>query len=266
MRSIGECQPEVIDDILKLSTVVDDLTQKDTLYVDCEGENLSRYGALYTVQIYDGNPQRRVYLVDVDILGKSAFDSISTMGNTLRSLLETKRLVFFDPRGDIDVLWNLFHVMPDNVLCLQLAEIAYRRRTEKNRANWEPPFVNGLAKCIDRYCKESLTRNEIALKTRISSELKAGNFQYSDFMLSNTKNSQDMRIYACVDVLCLPELEKRVWQGRLCSGGEKWVFENSRSRSVRAKEYVGQDVFGSRSNTIPPRFSYTHHKGPLCSC
>ncbi|KAK3831951.1 MAG: ribonuclease H-like domain-containing protein [Linnemannia gamsii] len=266
MNSIIECQPEVIDDVLKLSTVVDDLVQKDILYVDCEGDKLSRYGTLYTVQIYDGNPQRRVYLVDVDILGKSAFDSISAMGSTLRSLLETKRIVFFDPRGDIDALWNLFRVMPDNVLCLQLAEVAYRRRIEKNRANWEPHFVHGLARCIDRYCVESLTRNEIAIKASVSSELKAGNFQYSDFMLSNTKNNQDMRTYACVDVLCLPELEKRVWQGTLCSGGEKWVLENSRSRCARAKGYVGQEVFGSRNNAIPPRFSYTHHKGLLCKC
>lgn len=266
MTFISECQPEVIDDVLKLSTVVDDLAQKDTLYVDCEGENLSRYGALYTVQIYDGNPQRRVYLVDVDRLGKSAFDSISTKGNTFRSLLESKRLVMFDPRADIDALWNLFQVMPDNVLCLQLAEIAYRRRAEKNRADWEPSFVAGLAKCIDRYCAKSLTRNEIAIKARVSSELKAGKFQYGDFVLSNTKNSQDMRTYACVDVLCLPELEKRVWQSGLCAGGQRWVLENSRSRCVRAKEYVGQEVFGSRNNTIPPRFSYTHHKGLLCRC
>ncbi|KAG9319337.1 hypothetical protein KVV02_004632 [Mortierella alpina] len=265
MTSISACQPEVIDDVLMLSAAVDELSQKDTLYVDCEGDKLSRYGALYTVQIYDGNPQRRVYLVDVDILGASAFDSVSTLGNTLRSLLETKRLVFFDPRGDIDALWNLFQVMPGNVLCLQLAEIAYRRRT-KTRAIWEPSYVNGLGKCIDQYCRGSLTRNEIAIKARVSSELKAGRFQYSDFKLSNSNDSQDMRIYACADVLCLPELEKTFWQGSLCSGGEQWVLENSRSRCARAKEYVARDVFGSKKNAIPPPFSYTHHTGLVCRC
>ncbi|KAF9290204.1 hypothetical protein BGZ68_007675 [Mortierella alpina] len=266
MGPLNECQPEVVDDIQKLSAAIDDLSQKDTLYVDCEGDRLTRYGTLYTVQIYDGNPQRRVYLVDIDTLGRAAFDSISTKGNTLRSLLETKRVVFFDPRADIDALWNLFQVMPSNVLCLQLAEIAYRRRTEKSSAAWEPPFVSGLGKCIDLYCRGSLTRNEIAIKTKVSSELRAGRFQYSDFKLSNTKNSQDMRTYACVDVLCLPELERRIWQGKLCSGGERWVLENSRARCGRAKEHVAPEVFGSRSNTIPPRFTYTHHTGLVCKC
>ncbi|KAF9283093.1 hypothetical protein BGZ68_005579 [Mortierella alpina] len=265
MAPITECQPEVIDDVLKLSAAVDDLSEKDTLYVDCEGDNLSRYGALYTVQIYDGNPQRRVYLVDVDILGPSAFDSVSTKGHTLRSLLQTKRILFFDPRADVDALWNMYQVMPDNVLCLQLAEIAYRRRT-KTRPSWEPSYVNGLGKCIDHYCRGSLTRNEIAVKIKVSSELKAGKFQYSDFKLSNTTNIQDMLTYACADVLCLPELERRFWQGELCSGGQKWVLENSRSRCARAKEYVGQDVFRSKNNAIPPRFSYTHHTGLVCKC
>ncbi|KAF9949511.1 hypothetical protein BGZ70_001755 [Mortierella alpina] len=261
--TINECQPEVIDDVEKLSAAVDDLSQRDTLYVDCEGDRLSRYGALYTVQIYDGNPQRRVYLVDVDVLGESAFDSVSTLGNTLRALLETKRLMFFDPRADVDALWNLYQVMPGNVLCLQLAEVAHRRRT-KPYASWEPTYVNGLAKCIDLYCRGTLTRNESAIKTRVSLELKAGRFQYSDFKLSSPKSSQDIRTYACVDVLCLPELEKRVWQGTLCSGGERWVLENSSSRCARAKGYVGQEVFRSKNNAIPPAFSYKHHEGLLC--
>ncbi|KAF9408763.1 hypothetical protein BGZ94_002193 [Podila epigama] len=232
MRVTRECQPEVIDNVQKLSAAVDDLSQKDTLFVDCEGDQLSRYGALYTIQIYDGNQQRRVYLVDVEALGQSAFDSVSEKGNTLKSLLETKRIVFFDPRGDVDALWNLFHVMPRNVLCLQLAEVAYRRRREKRREDWEPPYLNGLVKCIDRFCSNSLTRNEIAIKTRVSSALKAENFQHSDFILSKTKNNRDMQIYACVDVLCLPELEKRVWEDRLCSGGKRWVLEHSRARYV----------------------------------
>ncbi|KAF9558670.1 hypothetical protein EC968_006889 [Mortierella alpina] len=221
MRLISECLPEILDDIQKLSAAVDDLSQKNTLYVDCEGDNFSHYGALYTVQIYDGNSQRPVYLVDVDTLGKSAFDFVSTLGNTLRSLPETKRLVFFDPRADVDALWNLFQVMSGQAICLQLAKIAYRRRKDKINADWEPPFVSGLAKCIDRYCAESLTRNDIAVKARVSSELKAENFRYSDFKLSNTRNSQDVRTYACIDVLRLPELEKRVWQDKLCSGGKR---------------------------------------------
>ena len=107
VRSVGECQAEVVDDVQKLSAAVDDLAVKSTLYVDCEGEDLSRYGALYTVQIYDGGPERRVYIVDIDKLGMSAFSSVSANGTTLRALLEVKRVVMFDPRSDVDALWNL---------------------------------------------------------------------------------------------------------------------------------------------------------------
>lgn len=263
-------QPIIVSTETGLKEAISKLNKADTLYMDCEGDNLSRHGKLYTIQLYDGNPERLVYIIDMRSLpealslqvesehdGASAGE-VSACSVTLKDLIEHKRVVMFDPRSDVDALYHHYNVMPRYMVCLQLVEIAYRRRVDKRNKIWEPPYVSGLTKAITQYCRSSVTPEEKRIKARISDQLKNGLFKYEDFILSSSSpTDQDTVIYSCVDVLCLPELESKLWP-QLCLGGQKWVLHHSMQRCHRAYEDITAEMIKSRSNTIPPRFDYNH--------
>jgi hypothetical protein len=58
-----------------------------TLYLDLEGNRLSRHGTISLITILI-HPQRVVRLIDVLVLGKPAFTTASNNGKTLKSILE----------------------------------------------------------------------------------------------------------------------------------------------------------------------------------
>jgi exonuclease 3'-5' domain-containing protein 1 len=75
------------------------------LFIDIEGADLSRSGSIAIIQVVVP-PQKRVCLVDIHILKAEAFDTPSTSGLTLRTILESGQFpkVFFDIRNDSDAL------------------------------------------------------------------------------------------------------------------------------------------------------------------
>ena len=90
------------------------------LAVDCEGDSLSRKGALTIITVAT---EEKVYIFDVLKLGQLVFTS------GLREILEDKSLakLTFDCRQDSDALWHQFEVKLSGVLDLQLLEVIYRR-------------------------------------------------------------------------------------------------------------------------------------------
>jgi exonuclease 3'-5' domain-containing protein 1 len=116
-----------------------------SLYIDLEGNNLSRKGTLSLVTILV-EPRHTVHLIDVTGLGKQAFQVTgpSPDERTLKSILESQDIVkvFFDIRNDSDALFGLFGVRVAGIEDVQLMELASR--------NFSKRFINGLAKCIER--------------------------------------------------------------------------------------------------------------------
>jgi exonuclease 3'-5' domain-containing protein 1 len=110
-------------------------TTPPSLYIDLEGVELSRRGTISIMQIYV-LPARHTYLLDIHVLGTSAFTP------ALKSILESPSVpkCFFDVRRDADALYNLFGVSMAGIWDLQLMELATRPGRKQ--------CVNGLARCI----------------------------------------------------------------------------------------------------------------------
>ena len=92
------------------------------LAVDCEGNSLSRKGALTIITVAT---EEKVYIFDVLKLGQLIFTS------GLSEILEDKsrNKLMFDCRQDSDALWHQFQVKLSGVLDLQLLEVIYRRES-----------------------------------------------------------------------------------------------------------------------------------------
>lgn len=140
-------QPTLIDNVADLSLLLDRIAayggQSPALYIDLEGNNLSRDGTLSLVTIFV-DAEDKVYLIDVTVLKNAAFDTESPDGHTLKDILESEHIikVFFDIRNDSDALFALHGVRVDGIHDLQLMELASRDFSKR--------CINGLAKCIER--------------------------------------------------------------------------------------------------------------------
>lgn len=135
-----------IDTLPALSKVVDALTglpvDRPSLYIDLEGQNLSRYGTISILQIHV-RPTNTTYLIDVQSLGGKCFSTPGEARWTLKAILESPYIpkVFFDVRSDSDALFVIFDITLNGVVDLQLMEFATRPHQEKK-------WVQGLEKCV----------------------------------------------------------------------------------------------------------------------
>lgn len=127
---------------------VSDMTTEPVIGVDLEGMALSRFGPLCLVQLCLGEDPSTVFVVDVHVLGRLAFDLCTPDGWSLRSVFASPKIVkvWFDPRNDTDALYHQFGVTVDRCFCLQLAEVAYRRSR-----NISVHFVLSLPKTLSIY-------------------------------------------------------------------------------------------------------------------
>ena len=104
-----------------ISELKEKIAERNTLLaVDCEGDSLSRKGALTIITVAT---EEKVYIFDVLKLGQLVFTS------GLREILEDKsrEKLTFDCRQDSDALWHQFKLKLSGVLDLQLLEVIYRR-------------------------------------------------------------------------------------------------------------------------------------------
>jgi hypothetical protein len=62
-----------------------------SLAIDIEGVDLCRYGRVAILQIMS-NSSPTVWLIDVTVLGREAFDHIDTHGRSLRAILENANI------------------------------------------------------------------------------------------------------------------------------------------------------------------------------
>jgi exonuclease 3'-5' domain-containing protein 1 len=82
----------MIESLSALKTFIDSLPDckgpVPSLYIDLEGNNLSRKGTLSLVTILV-EPRHTVHLVDVTGLGEQAFHVAGSDGRTLKKILES---------------------------------------------------------------------------------------------------------------------------------------------------------------------------------
>jgi exonuclease 3'-5' domain-containing protein 1 len=131
----------LISSVPELEAFLSSIPPSSTLYLDLEGNCLSRHGtiSLITVLIH---PQNVVRLIDVLVLGKQAFTTASNDGKTLKSILEDPGIpkYIWDVRNDADALWALYHVGLAGVIDIQLLENASRAG--------DKTYIRGLDKSV----------------------------------------------------------------------------------------------------------------------
>lgn len=206
-----------------------------SLYIDLEGNNLSRNGTLSLVTILV-EPRHTVHLVDVTGLGQQAFETASPDGKTLRHILESQEMVkvFFDIRNDSDALFGLFGIRVGGIEDIQLMELASR--------GFQKRFINGLAKCIERDSTLSFAekREWKASKEKghklFDPELGGGYAVFDARPLST-----DIQKYCVQDVIHMPAL-RELYRSKLCDAWWRKIEVETSARIdlSQSKTFNGQ--------------------------
>jgi exonuclease 3'-5' domain-containing protein 1 len=108
-----------------------------------EGVKLGRHGSISIISLYV-LPRKKIYLIDIHRLGKTAFSTINSSATSLKTILESPTIpkTIFDIRNDSDALFSHYEISVDGIKDLQLMELATRKGSKD--------FVAGLAKCIEK--------------------------------------------------------------------------------------------------------------------
>jgi exonuclease 3'-5' domain-containing protein 1 len=210
-------EAEIIDTAAALKSFLDGLPQDNTkpnLFIDLEGNNLSRHGTLSLITVLV-EPRHTVHLIDVHTLGNQAFTLASTANGatTLKNILESVAIakVFFDIRHDSDALYSLYGISVGGIEDLQLMELASRKGDKS--------AVSSLSKCVERDAAISTAEKQ---KWRAIKEEgralfdSARNGSYAVF--DQRPLSPTVERYAAQDVVQMPNLYE-TYDGLL---GEDW--------------------------------------------
>ncbi|KAM3450570.1 hypothetical protein MY3296_006033 [Beauveria thailandica] len=228
---------DLIDTDTALSSVVETLHRLPTcppsIYIDLEGEKLSRHGTISIMQVHV-LPSKRTYLIDIHVLREKAFQVCGSSGQTLKTILESCDIpkVFFDVRNDSDALYKHYNICLAGIQDLQLMELATRTFARKH--------VNGLAKCIERDGALSSTemlrwKNCKERGVRLFAPERGGSYQ----VLNDRPLSEDMVQYCIQDVHFMPRLWDR-YNGTMSSAWRMRVEAASKERVIlsQSQSYV----------------------------
>ncbi|KAF9479763.1 hypothetical protein BDN70DRAFT_913050 [Pholiota conissans] len=232
-----------------LDACINDLSSTDTrhiskLAIDLEGVELCRIGRISTLQIIADGSQT-IWIIDITVLGKLAFDHVDSEGRSLRQILEsteTQKLLY-DVRNDADALIHLYGIELANTYDLQLLEVAVRRS-----CNLRVRLVSGLGKAIETYIKPPAQWEQVK---RAGAALcfpdKGGSYDAFE------KRPLDARVieYAAQDVSLLFELEK-ILEGRIGSFGNDWMGRVSQASAARVHEAYGAYAGHGQHRALAP--------------
>jgi ribonuclease D len=139
-----------------LESALNFISRSSTISVDCEGVKLERSGELCLIQIAT---TFHVFLFDVASLGPVLFDK------GLRSILQSPSIVkvFYDCRGDSDILYHQYGVELRGVLDVALTEVFYRWTNGLGT----PRYLKGYKKSVETYLQVT-NPNFYALKEKVS--------------------------------------------------------------------------------------------------
>ena len=133
----------VISTVAALETFLSTITLTSTVFLDLEGNNLSRHGTLSLLTILI-HPENTTHLIDVQTLRHLAFTTPASNNphKTLKAILESPSIpkYLWDTRNDADALWSHYEVALDGVTDVQLMENASRKGSIE--------FLRGLDTCV----------------------------------------------------------------------------------------------------------------------
>lgn len=217
----------MIDTAEALKAFIDDLPDlqrfEPSLYIDLEGNDLSRKGTLSLVTILV-EPRHTVHLVDVTKLGKDAFHVAGTNERSLGVILGSSTItkVFFDIRNDSDALFSLFGINVGGVEDLQLMELASRDSSKR--------CTHGLAKCIERDSQLSyLEKRDWAASKDKGREMFDPSRGGSYAVFDQRPLSKEMQEYCMQDVLHMPSLREH-YRAKLCDAWWRKIEEETAAR------------------------------------
>lgn len=229
MRGVENGRPTttLIDTAAALSSLIDTLdglpTEPPSLYLDLEGDNLSRHGSVSILQLHV-LPTSCTYLVDIHTLRQACFSTSGADGRTMKDILESEAIpkVFFDVRNDSDALYSHFQIRLGGIQDLQLMELATRSFSRR--------CINGLSKCIERDAPLSLNERHVWQDVKQKGvQLFAPEHGGSYQVFNMRPLSNDIMLYCAQDVQYLPRLWKH-YNSKLTPAWRQRVAQSSKER------------------------------------
>jgi exonuclease 3'-5' domain-containing protein 1 len=196
-------------------------TNPPSLYLDLEGDNLSKDGTLTILSVFVP-PINRVFIIDVQALGGSTFSTTAgTDNSTFKSILESPLVpkVFFDVRNDSNALFFHYNIALQGVQDVQLMENA--QRVDYGYGPGYRAFLAGLGKCIEQAA--GLNYRELERFNATKNKMKA---RFDAARADASRGVKAVHVFAerpldmealsyCADDVCLlPRLRETYW-GRL---------------------------------------------------
>lgn len=230
---------ELVDTTAGISKMIDALdglsTTPPSMYIDLEGENLSRHGNISLLQIFV-LPTRSTYLIDVYTLQDRAFLTRGTNGKHLKDILESDIIpkVIFDVRIDSDALYAHFNINLAGIQDLQLMELATRTFSRR--------CVNGLGKCVERDARMTLMESLAFRSTKEKGLNLFAPERGGSYKVFNVRPlSNEIMQYCCQDVHYLPRLWS-YYKARLTPSWEARVLDATRDRITLSKSpnFIGK--------------------------
>ncbi|KAJ2922291.1 hypothetical protein H1R20_g14799, partial [Candolleomyces eurysporus] len=215
-------------------------TSQPCIAVDLEGVDLCRHGRVCLVQM-KANHSRIIWLLDITVLGRTAFDHPSSDGTTVRDILQSTSIkkILFDVRRDAEALYHIYDIDMHNVCDLQIVEIA-ARQSNRNRTQ----FVKGLARTITDYLSPGAEWTLIKERgVALFSPREGGSFEAFE------RRPLDPAIveYSAQDVALLASLEARMMSrfGSFTSSRYSWghriqVASEKRLTEAKSPIYDGE--------------------------
>jgi exonuclease 3'-5' domain-containing protein 1 len=224
----------IVDSATTIVTLLDNLfnlpIDPPSLYFDLEGVKLGRHGSISIISLYIA-PIKRVYLIDIHLLGETAFSITNRSATSLKTILESSTIpkVIFDIRNDSDALFSHFQISVKGIQDLQLMELATRKGSKD--------IVAGLAKCIEEECPISAATKKEWQRTkegalRLFDPRKGGRRE----VFNDRPMKPEIIQYCARDVALLPELYN-VYNAKLRLPGEAhWQTRVRKATEDRIKQ------------------------------
>jgi len=260
-ENANEYDYKLVNDEIGLKDALAELkgqtAERNTLLaVDCEGDSLSRKGALTIITVAT---EEKVYIFDVLKLGQVVFSS--GLGEILED--KSREKLTFDCRQDSDALWHQFKVKLNGVLDLQLLEVIYRRenpaasstvntprlsttntrggrRNRRSQRTDEVEIIYGFGRCIELYLQdEKLTKMKNKGKRLLKWDTK---------VWTRRPLTDDLIQYCVVDTMAMFRLYNKMKdvnggeQARLRVASEKYV-DLYRGKSERRFNYYETNAY-----------------------
>ncbi|KAK0664611.1 ribonuclease H-like domain-containing protein [Cercophora samala] len=241
--------PELLSELL--GTLINLPVRPPSLYLDLEGQDLSRRGTISIIQIHV-SPLRHTYLTDVHTLKEKVFSTTGKSDDeniTLKTILEDATIpkVFFDVRNDSDALYHLYGVSLAGVHDIQLMKFALA------------PFkrLMGLAYCMELDACSSEEEVKAVKATKETGRKLFSPACGGSYDVFNQRPIPDRIVEYCAqNAHILPVLWKEYDErlGRLCDGEKKRdLITKEAVERVRVSQTVEYGKWDRREMIKGPR-------------